>query len=82
MSAPTIEKDTTPAPSSGTSYVSRPPNVTATRRLLRGYGPAVAIAVIIALIAILVPSKAQKVVHTAAGDNGSSELGLDKSRRK
>src|SRR5438067_1730275 len=77
LSAPTIEKDTTPAPASSTSYVARPPNnVTATRRLLRGYGPAVAIALIIALIAILVPSKAQKAVNTSSGDTGSNEAGL------
>jgi len=73
MSAPTIEKEPTPATGSGTSYVSRPPNnVTATRRLLRGYGPAVAIAAIIALIAVLVPSKAQKVISgNNAGSNGN-----------
>src|SRR5947209_11233157 len=78
MAAPTIEKESTPAAGNGTSYVSRPPNnVTATRRLLRGYGPAVAIAAIIALIAILVPSKAQKVVSSATGNNAGNEVGLN-----
>ena len=49
------------------------------RRTLRrrGYGPAVAIAAIIALIAILVPSKAQKVVSSATGNNAGNEVGLN-----
>src|SRR5947199_9638490 len=77
MSAPTIEKEPTPAPEHGTSYVSRPPNnVTATRRLLRGYGPAVAIAAIIALIAVLVPSKAQKVISGNNADSNGNEISL------
>ena len=77
MAAPTIEKDPAPPGGNGTSYVSRPPgNATAARRLLRGYGPAVAIAAIIALIAVLVPSKAQKVVSGSNAGNAGNEIGV------
>ncbi|MBV8235580.1 MAG: hypothetical protein JO075_07750, partial [Acidimicrobiia bacterium] len=85
MAAPTVQKGTTPAAPSGgaggggngASYISRPAgNVTSTQRLLRGYGPAVAIAAIIALIAILVPSKPQKVVNAASGNTAGNEAGL------
>jgi len=77
MAAPTIEKDPAPPGGNGTSYVSRPPgNATAARRLLRGYGPAVAIAAIIALIAVLVPSKAQKVVSGSNAGSSGNEIGV------
>jgi hypothetical protein len=77
MAAPTTETPPTPAAGNGASYISRPPNgASATRRLLRGYGPAVAIVAIIALIAVLVPSKAQKVSSNAAGAGSSNEVGV------
>jgi len=87
MAAPTTERPEASAGGNGTNYISRPPNgASPTRRLLRGYGPAVAIAAIIALIAVLVPSKAQKVSSNAAGagsnggeiaagDNGAGAAG-------
>jgi hypothetical protein len=50
------------------SQLSRP----SARRLLRGYGPAVAIAAIMVLIAVLVPSKAQKSTNASANGASSS----------
>jgi hypothetical protein len=57
----------------GVTAVARPYYTTG-QRILRGYGPVVALILVLVLIAVLVPSKAQKATNAAAvGASGSSE---------
>ena len=57
----------------GVTAVARPYYTTG-QRILRGYGPVVALILVLVLIAVLVPSKAQKATNAAAvGASASSD---------
>ncbi|MGI8493367.1 MAG: hypothetical protein ACR2KC_07545, partial [Acidimicrobiales bacterium] len=46
------------------------------QRLLRGYGPVAVFAVLVLLVALLVPSKVQKASSSPTSDNGSGSQSL------
>ena len=60
---------------SGVTQVERPYYSTG-QRLLRGYGPVAALILVIVLIAVTVPSKAQKTKNAAAASNAGQEVAV------